>query len=450
MQHLEWTRYGRKYTHADEGKPNTFTVTADLGEVNVDVAGDGQTFAPYVLDGTRLRHGDSECDFQEEWQTLRCLGQTLVSRSRLYVQRDVGGVWTDVPHGIPTRNVAQDYPREGRCTAYLDFPDLQGYAAGARLQVGVEVGGSDQQIYGFRFRSPVAGTFRFEWVLDVPTDAVLEELPNGVRIGPMQIRWTSAEAAKRSATAESDGQGGRILRLVLGPYPAAAMEWVTIYPDTWGPTTLVADEDDGTRYPDNSWHFNDAVNETNYERTIGFSWVAPALVSSVTIDGCWVRGYVTGATNTAITLRWGMENADPATNTRWSSSHVPGYGPTGYVGLISCASRNYYTSGLNRYYWGDGDTEAVNMASHLQSLLASYGDIAAGDRLNFGLMETVYAAANVQVADYGTGSYWPQLKITYTAGGGGGAADQWFPAYPAGIGRRVILVPSGAMPGRSE
>ena len=448
MQHLEWTRYGRKYTHADEGKPNTFTVTADLGEVNVDVAGDGQTFAPYVLDGTRLRHGDSECDFQEEWQTLRCLGQTLVSRSRLYVQRDVGGVWTDVPHGIPTRNVAQDYPREGRCTAYLDFPDLQGYAAGARLQVGVEVGGSDQQIYGFRFRSPVAGTFRFEWVLDVPAGPDLEWPTNGVRVGPMQIRWTPAEAAKRSATIESDGQGGRVLRIVLGPYTAAAMEWVTIYPDTWGPTSIAADADDGTK-DGASWSYMGTVNENTYERVIGFSWQAPALAATVTINGCYVRGYVPVAYNAAQTLRMGMENADPATNTRWSSSHLPGYGPTGYVGLISCASRNYSLA-VNQYYWGDGDTEALNLASHLQSLLTTYGDIAAGDRLNFALMASVYTAAYVFVRDSNQVTNPPQLKITYTAGGGGGAADQWFPAYPAGIGRRVILVPSGAMPGRSE
>jgi hypothetical protein len=54
MQHLVWTRHGRTYTHADEGKPNTFTLTTKIGEVNVDVAGDGSSFAPYVLNGASL------------------------------------------------------------------------------------------------------------------------------------------------------------------------------------------------------------------------------------------------------------------------------------------------------------------------------------------------------------------------------------------------------------
>jgi hypothetical protein len=54
VQHLEWTRHGRRYHHQDEGKPNTFTLTTKIGEVNVDVAGDGSSFATYVLNGASL------------------------------------------------------------------------------------------------------------------------------------------------------------------------------------------------------------------------------------------------------------------------------------------------------------------------------------------------------------------------------------------------------------
>jgi hypothetical protein len=93
VQHLKWTRHGRRYHHQDEGKPNTFTLTTKIGEVNVDVAGDGQTFAPYVRAGASLRHGDSECVFSAGWQEIKRLGQTLVSKSRLYVQRDIAGTF---------------------------------------------------------------------------------------------------------------------------------------------------------------------------------------------------------------------------------------------------------------------------------------------------------------------------------------------------------------------
>jgi len=266
LRHKRWERTGRTFEVLDDlgqAIPNKFALTTRIGERNVDL-GDG-TFAPYVLAGATLKHGDSECEFADGWQTIRRLGQVLVSKSRLVIQRDISGVWTDVPHGIPTRNVAHDYPREGKCTAYLDFPDIQGYAQGARLQVGIEVGGSDKEIFGFRMRSPVAGTFRLEWVLEIPEDVDLSwiETPTsktdptpiriGSRIGQTEIRWSNAEALFRSATVESDGAGGRILHLFIGPYTLAAQEWLTIYPDTLGPVSVAATGDDGHEYPQDTW-----------------------------------------------------------------------------------------------------------------------------------------------------------------------------------------------------
>lgn len=259
MQHLAWTRHGE--ISQDETRPWLRCERIACGDVNVDVNGDGATFAPYVVESGRVRHGDSECAFADGWQTIKRLGQTLISQSRLYVQRDVEGVWTDVSHGIPTRNVQQEYPRPGRCTAYLDFPDIQGYAQGARLQVGVEVGGNDAQTYGFRFRSPVAGTFRLEWVLEVPADLDLAWIDGptsktdptpihlGGRIGPLSVRWTRRESSRRTVTVENLGAGGRILHIILGPYTVTAQEWLIIYPDVvvtdyetaWTPETTPKD-----------------------------------------------------------------------------------------------------------------------------------------------------------------------------------------------------------------
>jgi len=49
MQHLPGTLHGRPDTHADEGKPKTFTLTTTSGEINVDVNDEGSSFALYVL-----------------------------------------------------------------------------------------------------------------------------------------------------------------------------------------------------------------------------------------------------------------------------------------------------------------------------------------------------------------------------------------------------------------
>jgi len=258
LRHKRWERTGRTFEVLDDlgqAIPNKFALTTRIGEHNVDL-GDG-TFAPYVLDGATLRHGDSECEFADGWQTIKRLGQTLVSKSRLYIQRDIAGVWTDVPHGVPTRNVAHDYPKAGKCTAYLDFPDIQGYAQGARLQVGIEVGGSGKEIFGFRMRSPVAGSFRLEWVLEIPEDVDLSwiKVPTsrtdptpiriGGRIGQTEIRWSNAEAPFRSAIVEPDGLGGRILHLFLGPYTLSAQQWLTVYPDTLNAGEISANYNDG-------------------------------------------------------------------------------------------------------------------------------------------------------------------------------------------------------------
>jgi hypothetical protein len=257
MQHLEWTRHGRRFSHVDEGEPNKYTFVSGVGQKNVDINGDGSAFAPFAVAGDSVKHGDSECSFASGFQTLKQLGNTIVSQSKLYVSRKSGKDWVDVPHGTPIKNIRQDYPSNGRCTAYLDFPDIQGYANGSRLQVGMEVGGSDKAIYGFRFKSPVAGTFRLEWVLEVPDKVDLEFITSktsftdktpitvGIRLGNRYLRWVRSEAPYRSATIEDIVDGGQRVRIILGPYTVKADEWLAIYPDTWGATPIAADADDG-------------------------------------------------------------------------------------------------------------------------------------------------------------------------------------------------------------
>jgi hypothetical protein len=443
VQHLEWTRHGRRYHHQDEGKPNTFTLTTAIGQVNVDVAGDGSSFAPYVLNGASLRSGDSECVFSDGWQEIKRLGQTLVSKSRLYVQRDIAGTWTDVPHGVPTRNVAHDYPTEGKCTAYLDFPDIQGYAAGARLQVGVEVGGGDRQIYGFRFRSPVAGTFRLEWVLEIPEEADLAwiEEPTsrtdrtlirvGGRIGSTTIRWSRAEVPFRSATVEPVA-GGRILHMFLGPYTVAAQEWLTIYPDTMAPALSNTNEDGentaSTWYVDGFTNFIYCTCSAAPEFP-AWSFSLSALAATVTVDSMYLRVYAreSSATDAIFTIR--TEAVDPATQTIWSSTHLPSASTTG----INTLADQTRTFAVSTWYFGASDTHPLDLAADLQDLLTAYGDIASGNRINFAMIPRSAAAGWVGLEDYShAGANEAELLITYTAAG------SWEPQVDAP--EKIILV----------
>ena len=426
IRHKRHERYGRTFEHLDElGQviPNKYTVSTKIGQKNAD-AGDG-TFAPYILNGAILKHGDSQCDFADGWQTIKHLGQAIISRSRLFIQRDVAGVWTDVPHGIPTRNVVHDYPKEGKCTAYLDFPDIQGYAQGARFQVGVEVGGNDRQTHGFRMRSPIAGSFRLEWVLDIPEDVDLEWITTktsrtdptpiriGGRIGKAEIRWSVAEAPFRSATVESDGAGGRILHILLGPYTLAAQEWLTVYPDTIAPA-LGADADDGYE-SGGSWDVGGIWDQYNYVDSgvhSGWSFVFPgALAASATISKMYFRGYCNDGSIGTVGFKILVENSDPASAAIWSSTHLPHDGS-----WIRANADTDYSMQDEAWHFGESDNSPVNLASDLTDLLTSFGDIASGNRLNIAIIwqsDSYFALESYAW----TGTNAAELLITYTAGG---------------------------------
>ena len=430
MQLLRHEQTGRTYTLADEGKPEQRVWSSRIGERNVDVNGDGSAFAPYALSGGSLRHGDAECSFESGWQTLRKLGQVLVSKSRIYIQRETSpGVWIDVPHGLPTFNLTHNYPSEGKCTAYLDFPNMQGYVAGARFQVGVEVGGNDLEAYGFRMRSPVAGTFRLEWVLEIPEDVNLAwiDAPTshsdptpihvGARVGSTAIRWAHAEAPFRSATVESDGQGGKIVHLFLGPYPLAAMQWLAIYPDTWGPTNIAADEDDGDEDVGGTWNANghypgviqiEMDNDLFTIRWVGLRWnvTLPAGVTAIgagTKIACpAIDDYDSATTLTLLTRA--VESATPAV---WSTTK-----PSAVAD---------WTEASNSREGVDGALD-IDVQSIVSELVVTNGyNYASGAYMNFGVYGSAmtangwWSAAN----DYGSGSL-AALTIVYTPAAAGG------------------------------
>jgi len=415
------------FSHDDEGKPNTFTWRSRIGEQNVDVTGDGSGFAPYVTEPDAIRFGDSRYEFLADGQGLKRLGQQIVSRSRLYVQRKQGNNWLDVPHGLPTRNIVNDYPREGRCTAYLDFPGVQGYAAGSRLQVGTELGGNDKQIFGFRLRSSVSGTFRLEWVVEIPGNVGLSWItrptslkdPTPIRIGgqvgPLMIRWSREEAPFRNATVEDDGHGGKILRIILGPYTLGALEWLTVYPDTWGTDVgIAATADDGTEF-DGSWYPDGGFEGDNIHQGVytgsllhwGTRWDGITIAGTATIDNAVIDLNRTGGSGTggAGTIRaWDHDNAPI-----FSGANVPSAVSKTTAGVSFTPSA------------GNGIKTTGNLASVVQEIIDRAG-WASGNAINFCC---IYAGAGTNYANFedyiATGTAEPELTITYTPAGGGTA-----------------------------
>ena len=429
-RHLRWERTGRTFEVLDDLSqpiPNKFAFSTRVGEKNVDLG--SSTFSPYVLDGANLKYGDSQCEFSDGWQTIKHLGQILVSKSRLFIQRDISGVWTDVPHGVPTRNVAHDYPIEGKCTAYLDFPDIQGYAQGARLQVGIEAGGGDQQIYGFRLRSPVAGKFRLEWVLEIPENVDLSwiETPTskidttpiriGGRIGKTEIRWGVDEAPFRSATIEPDGAGGRILHLFLGPYDIAKMEWLLIYPDTFGPSAIAANADDASQST-TSFYQSGADSDGNYmiRETGGEDWHAGHRWDNVTIPN---SATISSAVISLLTKY--------RTSTTWPKS-VTWYGSdeddAGAFADSASGPRNrtkttaYVTQTFSSAPTDEARFNTPNLSA-IVSEIVSRGSWASGNALILLSQEVADAnSAKLQVQDYGrSAGDAASITIIYSAGG---------------------------------
>ena len=455
MQFIEFTRNGRRYSLADEGKPNSFALKTSIGESNVDVAGDGSSFAPYVVSGASLRYGDSECVFEDGWQTLRRLGANIVSRSRIFIQRETSpGVWSDVPHGVPTRNVMQEYPREGRVTAYLDFPDIQGYASGARFQIGVEAGGGDDLVFGYRMRSPVAGTFRLEWVLDIPDNAALEwiteptsradptPIRTGARIGPAIVRWSRAESPYRSATVEDDGLGGKILHVILGPYTLAAQEWLTVYPDiVTGSYTAAGD---ACQFWSSSWDNASSVmyfgrngggfNVGTLRFTLSGAIPSGATISS-TILTCESNG------DRAISDAWIYveESADSAQYT------VAGDRPT-WANSGSTVTYPTTEEGSGAVHWqgtwpAADVTIEIEIKGLIQHLVDTYSGLASGAHVIVMLNGDDSEGSNDENGMKARPSYTapdlPTLSITYTTGGGGATGGG-----PCGLDDRFRFRPS--------
>jgi len=274
--HHKWEKSGRHFYDSGTGQ---FMYQGGLGEQQT---WDGLQWLPYLWKSgsneLQYGHRENNIEYASDKQILKVAANIICSSMKIFVQAYVGGEWVNQPHGVPTRNIANDYPVEGRCTGYLDFPDAQlsfGTQESYDLQVGLEVGRSDKAIFGCRLRAPISGQVRFQIVLDelarLPTDwewiwarfspfKGKEDRIIGIRFKELEWRWTYEEAPFRTASVETNPNTTKKVTITLGPFDYTANEWLTVYPDQWGETGVSANADDGSEGSIDGWQY-DTTND---------------------------------------------------------------------------------------------------------------------------------------------------------------------------------------------
>lgn len=274
LQHLRWGKLGRTFRNTK--KPNEFVYLTSVRALNVFDEAD-QEWKPYIWDAPNLYYaGDACVDLSGNWPKFKKGIKFLTSKSSFQVQQETSpGVWENVPHGSPTRNIKHNFPEEGYFTAYLNFPDAQ-----YDLQIGFRTGRKDRVQFGFRFRAPKSGRVRFLWKIEgiekpavgdfgwIKTGAAKgPQIKTGIRFKNFNWRWSVNEAESRTINVTGEGNK-RNLEIIFGPYDYIKNTWFEVSPDS---TTLEAgysadvheDEPPSDCYPsdDSDWIGRNADNE---------------------------------------------------------------------------------------------------------------------------------------------------------------------------------------------
>ena len=434
--HHKWEKSGRHFYDAGTGQ---FKYESGVGEQQT---WDGLKWVPYLWKAAsnELQYGHRELniEYASDKQILKQAANVLCSSFKIFVQAYVGGEWVNQPHGVPTRNIANDYPVEGRCTGYLDFPDAQ-LSFGAQLpydlQVGLEVGRSDKAIFGCRLRAPVSGQMRIQVVLDnlarLPTDwewiwarylpfKGKEDRRVGIRVRDLEWRWTYDEAPLRDISVETNPDTTKKVTITIGPYDYIANEWLTVYPDQWGETGVSQENDDcceGTDYgvaltgvdadgvlcgqvdwegPNQDWDYG--VRFQNV--TIAASPTSVDTGTQIEYDCGYSEGSFTP-------ICYGLEGDTPDFNTAAPST------------------RTRTTASISFTQPGDATSDNTVSGANFQALIKEILDTSWVSGYDLGLTFDENDAAGTddgfQIHDYGDGVA-ARLTIVYTAAAGASAA----------------------------
>ena len=161
-----------------------------------------------------------------------------------------------------------------------------------------------------------------------------------------------------------------------------------VFDPTSGPTAIANNVDDGENN-NGTWSVNGSISNRiyNFEEGSspeygGFSWTLPNIPATATIDSMYMSMSTSDDNLSALVIRVGIEDSDPATAVIWSSSHNQTGPSETWIETIDATSTAYSN---DTRYWGEGDTAPyVELGQGLTDLLSSYGNITSGDRINIG------------------------------------------------------------------
>jgi len=422
MKHLRWTKTGRVFSKADEGKPNTFVLKTKLGQQCVDI-GNGE-FAPYVWDSAnrRISYASNSCQFYDWYQIVRdAENNVLIDDQRFEVQywRDPPGQWRVLD--LFQTEVTADQ-QEDRCiVTRRQFDGL-----GNELKIDFLFRPSNKVKLTFTLTVANAGQYRIRFqntgIAGNPQKRRLIE-PDGTDHGIIGVvfencwyAWSKEEIAIHAYTVGTQAQGKKV-DIFIGSFDLPDMGSVIVSPDTWGPTEAGHDayEIIGGYFGNNPSVIYAGAGGCHG----GVSFAAPDLDETNSIDHAYARIYSLENEGDVDAGGWRV-----ATNksTYWNNATFKMSAASFVSARTDPASLVYL---ISTWYFGSADTNPIDIGSDIDALLP----LASSEYINVALLNGTGSDVAFE-GQSNAGTHEAELTIEYTAAAAGPPVGGMFLTFP--------------------
>lgn len=179
--------------------------------------------------------------------------------------------------------------------------------------------------------------------------------------------------------------------------------------------SITADAEDGW---ENNFGYHETAGQLVVEANSGAGtqdwsglsfFPTTAIPAGSTITKAYLSLYGNAASSGSIAVRINVESANPP-HTAWSDTKLPSSGVR--IGSGHTAPATVYAAGR---YFGESDTNPLNLASSFQSLVDSYAPLAINERINI-FLDTADTTAVYAVFDDSTDANTPSLYLEWTEG----------------------------------
>jgi hypothetical protein len=244
--HYKWERSGRTLYNPDTGQ---YKYVSYIGQTNVDL-GDGN-YAPYVWDPVEKIARFADCAlrfFNPHFEFWR--NGTKLTDARFQLLRKVGADWVSVPLVFDslTVNEGDEY-----ATPSLKLSDENGNEITVNIRLGMfhyinldfEVGVNIEGEYQLQMENTGLSGDPVEIHSGTGLKAEEEDRVIGIVYETMYFRWSYDETPDRLYLHEVQPDGSETSKKIVELGHLSSGESKLISPDTWGPTAIQADADDG-------------------------------------------------------------------------------------------------------------------------------------------------------------------------------------------------------------